>query len=685
MKIVADFLARSAAASVRSPRRTLALWIAAMALSITAAVLRVEFRTSNLDLIDPELPPVKRFLDFAREFGTPNVLAVVVEGGERPALEDAVVRIAAEVRKQPGIRAVIDRLPLEKDLLQDLGMEEFLSSRDHGMYFLFVQPSDPSSAVTSLDPFVKSVRAAVDAAGLPAGLKVGFTGIPQYALDDRDIIQRDSTVLSIASFVMVFVIFRSCFNRARRPVYAMATLLATVVVNAGFVAFYPGHLTLLSASFASVSFGLGVDYGIHIINRLEELMARGVSEKEGIPLAVRDIASEIATGALTTAGMFYAMNFCGFQGFEELGVIAATGVLACMYGMCTLLPALLCLHPSRGEAEVLGRQANRIGEIMLRAQGRWVTAGVGLACVGLIAIGGPGFDTDYLDLQPKDSETVRLEREMERRSDVSPQFAVFTTDSMAKASALSERLLRLNGLVSDVRCAADLENAAPGENLLAKLPEAYRLSLVSSNGLHAVYAYPEGNAWDPAVQRKFADAMEAVDPNVTGMPILGRFLVERSREALRNSIVFGLPVLVILVLLDFRRPLPALFALTPTLLCYGVTMGCLNLLGLPMNPLNLMALPVVLGIAVDDGVHITSRFLAEKGDVRAVLLGSGRSVFLTNATTVAAFASLAITSHRGLASFAIALSLGVAIAFLLSVFLLPGLLSAAHRRGWLKA
>ncbi len=47
---------------------------------------------------------------------------------------------------------------------------------------------------------------------------------------------------------------------------------------------------------------------------------------------------------------------------------------------------------------------------------------------------------------------------------------------------------------------------------------------------------------------------------------------------------------------------------------------------------------------------------------------------LTSATTVAAFGTLAFTSHRGLASFAIALSLGVVSALAMSVVVLPGLL-----------
>ena len=61
---------------------TAALVLALAALGLAA--FRLELKTSNLDLVDPDLPVVARFRDFARNFGTPNMLVVVLQG-ESPA------------------------------------------------------------------------------------------------------------------------------------------------------------------------------------------------------------------------------------------------------------------------------------------------------------------------------------------------------------------------------------------------------------------------------------------------------------------------------------------------------------------------------------------------------------------------------------------------------------------------
>jgi predicted RND superfamily exporter protein len=217
---------------------------------------------------------------------------------------------------------------------------------------------------------------------------------------------------------------------------------------------------------------------------------------------------------------------------------------------------------------------------------------------------------------------------------------------------------------------------APVEGEDSPWPPAFLRGLVGADGRYAVYAYPSGDIWAPATQEAFMAAMEAVDPGVSGMPWIGRHMTELSRRSMRTAAWVGGLLVVGCVFASFRRVEPALFALLPTVLTIAGLHGLLRLMGHPLNPLNIMALPVVLGVAVDDGVHMVHRFLREEGDVRRTLAGSGRGVVLTSLTTIAAFGSLVFTRHRGLSSFALVLVLGVAYALVLSVLLLPGLLQA---------
>lgn len=666
---------RIASFSVQHPWRVISLGVAAAVLSVFAAANGLGIKTSNLDLIDHDLPEVKAFLDFAHKFGTPNVLVVVLEGEDEQTLTAAVESIGPALAKATGVRDAIYRLPYEKHVLTSMGIDEYILSHDRKMCFVYVQPADTYSSADQIEPVVRGVRTILDEADLEGmGVSAGMTGIPQYAIDDRDVIQHDISRLSGLSFFLVLVLFVSAFASLRRPALAMISLGFGVVLTLGLITVFPGHLTLLSAFFASILFGLGIDYGIHIINRIEEFAAGGLPEKEAAVEAIAALARELTTGAVTTAAVFYAMNFCGFKGFAELGTVGGTGILVCLLMMISLLPALLMVVPQRKRKDRIPT-TRRTVRVLIFLQRPFVAWPLALAVVLSVFVGGPGFDSDYLNLQPEDSESVRLEREMVERSDLSPQFAVFVTDSRERAGELSDRLLD-DETVGDVRSIVDLDLL--GEGL--EVPDSFLRAFESEQGNFAVYAYPRLDVWNPEHQKDFIEHMTAIDPTVTGMPRLGQFMVERTQRALRITAGIGAGLLVVCVFVGLRRPLPTLVAVVPTFLTLACMHAVMRLLGIPFNPINIMALPVIIGIAVDDGVHMVHRYLAERGDLGKTLAGTGRSIVLTSFTTIAAFGSVVFTSHRGLASFAMALCIGVGAALVLTVAVLPVLLNLLKPR-----
>ncbi|HKV08667.1 MAG TPA: MMPL family transporter [Thermoanaerobaculia bacterium] len=671
-----------AEAATARPGWTIVASLALAAVALVLALARIELKTSNLDLVDPDLPEVARFRDFAQSFGTPNVLVVVLEGNDPARLRTAVDRTAAEIRGGHGVRAVFSRLPYEPMSLLPLammGIDPYFTSRDRTMAFLFVQPTDPDSSAETIAPFVQAVREKIAAAHLETeGIHAGLTGLPQYALDDRDIIQRDTSRLSAVSFLLILALFALGFSEFSRPLLASVTLAVSAVFVVGVIAIVPGHLTLVSATFFSALFGLGIDYGTYVVDRFEEHLADGWAKREALVSAVRELGPGLTTGALTTAFAFYTMMFSGFRGFQELGFIGGTGIVIALFLMATLLPALLMLvgGKRRRERPLLER---RVGRFLGRIQRPGLA--VAMAVVALVALAGglPRFDGDYLNLQPKDSEAVRLERKMIEKSAFSPQFAAFVVDTPEKAKEITEKL-RTQDTVGTVRSAADvalldgLAKPIPGEH------DAFLASFKAKDGRLAVYAYPNGNVWDPAFESRFLAQMRAIDPHVTGMPVLGRFMIDLSKRALLVTAALSALVIVVLVLLDLKKPLWSALALLPTVLSVAATLASMRLLGLDFNPLNVMALPVILGTVVDAGAHVVHRFREERGDLDRTLAGSGAAVLLCVLTTIVGFGALIFTTHRGLASFGIILTLGSTWSMLFSLYVLPGILKLVAAR-----
>ncbi len=666
-------LTRAARTSTERPWRTLVFAALLSIASLAFAATHLGIRTSNLDLISPDLPEVRLFTGFAAEFGTPNTLVVVLESDDQAKLKGSVDVVASRLGAAPGVLSVISRDPAKGGLLSD--GDDYLTSDDGGMAFIFVQPDDPHSSATTIEPFVRGVQAVIDGADLQAGgVRAGLTGLPRYALDDRDVIQQDISKLSAISLIAVLGLFAVSFRSFARPLLAMAALLVGVAVTLGIAAIQPGHLTLLSAFFASILFGIGIDFGLHIVDRFEQLSACGLEPRKAVVEAVSSQAPALQTGALTTASVFLAMNLTGFRGFAELGTIAGVGVIVCLASMVTVLPALLVLHrpPLRRAGHAAG---GRIGGVLMALSRGRFAALCGAAALAAAAVPAPGFDSDYLNLQAAGSEAVRLEREMVRRSQFSPVFAAFNVDSPEAVRELTQRLRASEG-VAAVRSLSDAVAAslAGADPVSPALLSRFK----SPAGRYAVYAYPSSDVWEEAAQREFVTRMRALDPTVTGMPFLGLFMSELSKESLRIAALAGSVLLVLFVLLGSRSISATLIVMLPVLMTVFCTRASMTLFGISMNPLNIMAWPVILGIAVDDGVHLVHRFRDVGGDLEATLTSSGRSVVLTSLTTIAAFAALAFTRHRGMASFALTLTIGVAFALVLNVVVLPAVMSACR-------
>src|SRR6185295_8773278 len=99
------------------------------------------------------------------------------------------------------------------------------------------------------------------------------------------------------------------------------------------------------------------------------------------------------------------------------------------------------------------------------------------------------------------------------------------------------------------------------------------------------------------------------------------------------------------------------------------------------NLLNLMALPLLLGMGVDFSIHMQLALRRHHGDLGLVRSSVGRALLLAGATTVAGFASLILSSNAGMASLGKVCAVGISCAMFTSIYLLPAWWKLLHRGG----
>jgi hypothetical protein len=99
------------------------------------------------------------------------------------------------------------------------------------------------------------------------------------------------------------------------------------------------------------------------------------------------------------------------------------------------------------------------------------------------------------------------------------------------------------------------------------------------------------------------------------------------------------------------------------------------LLGIPLNFANIIALPLLLGMGVDSGIHILHRYRTALPEHRHILAtSSARAVIVSALTTMCSIGNLAFSPHAGTASMGKLLSIGIAMTLVATLLVLPGLL-----------
>lgn len=141
------------------------------------------------------------------------------------------------------------------------------------------------------------------------------------------------------------------------------------------------------------------------------------------------------------------------------------------------------------------------------------------------------------------------------------------------------------------------------------------------------------------------------------------------QDGVRSSIA-AVIVIFLILLLDFRNFKLALLTMIPLASSFLVLFGIMGLAGIKFDFVNIISVPLLIGIGVDDAVHINHRYLLEgKGSMAHVIGRTGTALLLTSLTTIIGFASFIPSPMRAMKSTGIVLSLAMAIAFINSIFL----------------
>lgn len=500
----------------------------------------------------------------------------------------------------------------------------------------------------------------------------------------------------------------------------------------------------LTQTLAPLVLVIGICDGMHVVAReAAERRAEGpdalddrAARRRRLERVADDVGVPCLLTTLTTAAGFLSFTTAELESFARFGALAAFGVAAALVLTFSLMPLLLVALPSRA---VAGTGASRVTALWERALGRWVELSrrrAGTILLLSLAAGGLGawgmarlrVDASFEDLYGRDSRVVRWAHfvsERLRRPDtlevqltlpdgarlaeprvldavdrVASELASVETlgpaTSVVDAVRWTHRLVRDDDPAAQRRAATAEENDAllalasalggePGEDGLAAWADAdrrrVRISVESEKTPQDVLRRVMTR-----VEDVLADLPSGWSGLATGPLAVVHDMIDAIRHTQLRSFATAGVAIWVLVAFALRSPAAATLAMIPTVLPVVVTLGVMGWVGLHLDVGSAMVAAVVLGVAVDDAVHLIEQYRrrrrAGRGSVAAIegaVRHVGRAVVTTSVALAVGFAALALSPWHSVASFGLVASIAIAVALAAALGVLPAALVAAAR------
>jgi predicted exporter len=659
---------------MRRPGRAWGLLVGIpVVLAIAAADARIDL--SFAGLMNREDPEIAAYFERSQAWGLGGRLALLVEGPSEQ-LDAAVEAVRTKLVAEPSVRRAMSLGGAGADAEEGARLLVVVLARDSFELGLDEQPLPRLEAI-----------AAAELSRL--GARGAWAGLPAVVEEDQTSTLRRIAWLSPLSLVLALGLVIGVERRLVGLLAIAAPMVLAAVGTIAVVALATGRITLMESLFGVLVFGLGVDFAIHLGLRALEERRAGHAFEDAVARAYASAGPGVVAGAATTAGAFAVAATAPEPTFVHLGITGALGVLACCLAMLVGLPAAWALAGKRVPGERSGEPApgsastprglERVtaviaGHAIARPRLHLSIAAlvVALASLGLARL---RYEQDLANLVNGDVRAVATAERIQARFGIDGDPWVLPARDLEEARAF-EASLMATGMFSSVRSAASLPMPVD------RLPEALRAELVAPDGRLLVYAMSTHAHLDAARARAEREAARSVSPEASSLAVLLERVLRPERPWLPGVIAGVVALLVAVLWIDLRRPRWIALALLPVSLGCAFTFGVLGWLGVPLNTVALLGAPLVLGLGIDDGIHVVHRLRQVPADAlledRTTAVASvGRAIALTTATTCASFATLVLSGHAGLASMGIVMLVALPACWLASCSTLP-----AAARAW---
>ncbi len=563
------------------------------------------------------------------------------------------------------------------------GISRWFSADDQRYIAVKMKPNGSETDIMFLRKTVDYVRKKLESLNPDAyevSAEVG--GDVLYKVREVESMNKDLILTLVACVFLLTLIIAWYFRSISAVFLIMLPLSAAILSTVATSIFFIGVFNIVAAFSFVILYGLGIDFGIHLLSRYGEEKMRGRVPGVAMWITAEHVIPSMSSGAITTAAAFFTLCFIDFKGFADYGLIAVTGIATSLVSFILFFPALIFALEKFIDLKPRPRNINILSKaykFMLPKSKTIVTLVLLMTALSAAVFFDIPFEWDISrlsynrDISKSDSSIVKEYEEHVKKEQKDlfsrGRTSVYLTDSKEEAAQVSAILdemkknsERIEGHVSLSKFVPDrqdeklrvikrmkraierkintldeeqiekvennvmpflsVEDSIDADSLPSWIIE--RLTERDGSVGKFVLLMISGNYQDIKNVVDIKNKLGVLSVNGKNFKMAAPYLLLSDihrviHEDIPVLAFFALIAVFITLLFMFRSLRYSLYLVTPLLVSICLMFGVVWIFNIKLNMFNMVIVPTMLGTGIDSSIHIFHRYMKDDFDNKKII------------------------------------------------------------------
>ena len=537
--------------------------------------------------------------------------------------------------------------------------------------------------------------------------------------------QKANQEQSMRSFILVLpvaLIFTSIvlfyFHRTFKGILiAFLPIAFALILTFGTLGAVRPELTIISVSIVALLMGLGVDYSIYLMNRMNEEKDI-IDDVDRIEKVLKSTGKAVILSTITTFIGFSSLMISSMSPMVTFGFGCAIGILYSFISAIIVVPCLVILLKFDSISKI--PHWSKFAKIIINNRKRIILIATFFAILSVAIIPQIKTDANYHDMTPKDVPETEAMFVYSENFGTGGNFNAFLVETepygledpqvidiiykieenmrgrvgnkgvtiLSVADSLKEinDVIDKNAILEKFKDLIDVE-----ELIFSRVAKEGVINEDHSKTL-IIVSIPVGisveeteeiiDNLNEVVEKKSIPRNGHIS-KLTGQDAVYVAVSNKLKDEQSRSMMIALILVLAVLVIIFNSTKYGFLTMIPVLFVLMWEPGFLVALDIPLSPVTITVASIMIGVGIDYGVHITHRFreelakgLSKNDAIQNSIEKTGLSLVEAALTTCAGVAAISIAGIQALNQFIIVIIFMVSVSCVAAAMILPAFLKS---------